>query len=399
MRVFVRGPSLHMKSTLKLPQLILNLSVLIFSCIQIILFALIPILVEKLSLPFEKIIGSLAIGTCFFVWGSPFWARKSESWGRLPVLRIALFSLALSTTALVGLLLFAHELSSTMIFLGLMLSRIIYGVFTSGLIPVTQLLRLDLEKTQDVGAMFSHSFYINVGRTLGLFLLLIVDKHFLILLSSLASLNLLLCAGVFFISGTPRSRDEELPARMPRAFLLPFLITILFTAYVGILHSSLGHTLQNVFSLRGEEATVLMSKLLISSSALMVLVQALGHRVFRNKLGLGFSTGLILLALGALNLSSLLSLTHLWISMMVLAAGIGLIQPSHLALIHRRFKGREFSTKIGFIGSGNTIGYAIGGTLAALFLQSGLGTLSLIIIALLFLCAAGLYFEVLLENS
>jgi MFS family permease len=375
-----------------LKTLILNLSVSTFSCVQIILFALIPVLSESLMISYEKIIGSLALGSALFIFGSPYWSARSEKIGKLKVLRIGIIALAVSLILLIVPLMVSLDSDSSLILLTL--SIIIYGHFDSALIPVAQLLRLESQEANSK-AIYSHSFWLNFGRTLGLILLLSVEKHFLILLLSIISaLFSTLVLTRFIEESVLESQKVRIKTKLDHLFLLPLSVSILFTTYVGILHSRLGAKLKNVFNLSGDEATVLMSKVLILGSVLMAITQVLAGKFVRNYVAFTFFGGLLILGIGALRLSDLNVVQDLWFSLSLISMGIGLIQPSHLSLVHQIYKEKDFGHKLGLLSSGNTIGYALGGFIASLFLKNALIGVSLIIIALLYILASGQYYKV-----
>src|SRR5690606_20823054 len=142
-------------------------------------------------------------------------------------------------------------------------------------------------------------------------------------------------------------------------------VTVLFTGYVGLLHSSLGHSLELVFSLTGSEASHLMAQVLFLGSIVMAISQILARLALRNNFKLTLFIGLTLLSVGAIVLAFMDQERELWLAISFISAGVALIQPGHLALVHTLFPTEKLGKEIGILSSGNTIGYAFGGGLAA----------------------------------
>jgi MFS family permease len=233
--------------------------------------------------------------------------------------------------------------------------------------------------------MFSHSLALNLGRTLGpLFILLGHEHiHYILILIAVWSLLLVTLPEKQSPHLTPEGTPLKLRAELTGLILIPFIVTILFTTYTGILHSSLGHTLKGVFNLTGLEASQLMAKVLLLGSALMALTQVSGKILLRNHFRLGLLLGLGSLTTGAVLLAFMDREAQLWISISLISIGIALVQPSHLALIHELFPKKAIGRKIGLLATGNTIGYAIGGAITSLFLKIEINKIALIVVGLL----------------
>lgn len=74
---------------------------------------------------------------------------------------------------------------------------------------------------------------------------------------------------------------------------------------------------------------------------------------------------------------------ELWLAISFISAGVALIQPGHLALVHTLFPTEKLGKEIGILSSGNTIGYAFGGGLAALLLGVNIYKFALLMILVL----------------
>lgn len=383
------------KSWLKKNLLILN--TLTFSSTQILLFTLLPILSEQMSVSLSVIIGCFSLGSFLFLWGAPYWSSKSDKIGRDQVMSIGLFGLATSFFLMVVLLNFSIPLGATITLALLLMSRILYGTLASSIVPVAQLSFADLNKSGDyISRMFSHSLALNIGRSLGPLLLLVGHNHLETLLLSISAWSFSLLVMNFILATPMKNAGLNIPhsvaafsqwKSIASSMKLPLLLTILFTTYTGLLHSSLGDTLTKVFSLTGVEASTLMAKVLLVGSVVMIVSQIIGKMLLQNKLKLTMGIGLASLTVGAILFALLAKEAHVWFAIGFVSLGIALIYPSHMALVHANYPKESIGKNVGLLASGNTIGYALGGALASLFLNFNINIIALLIVASLCLVA------------
>ena len=374
-------------------KLLLVLNTLTFASTQILLFTLLPILSEKLSVSLSTIIGCFSLGSFLFLWGAPFWSSRSDKVGRDQVMSVGLLGLSVSFFIIVVLVHFSLPLGGALTLVALLLSRILYGALASAIVPVAQLKNADLAQDgEHISKMFSHSLALNVGRSLGPLLLLVGKNDIETLLLSISAWTFLLLILNFFMSSPKTAPHKNVASSLSTysewksvatLIWLPLLVTILFTSYTGVLHSSLGETLKNVFTLSGVEASTLMAKVLLLGSVAMILAQVMGKIFFKKNIKLALTLGLISLVIGALLLAFMKDFTQLNIAIVLISMGIALIYPSHLALVHENYPKETMGKNIGVLASGNTIGYALGGAVASLMMSFELHKVALIIVALL----------------
>jgi MFS family permease len=368
----------------------LSLNTLTFASTQILLFTLFPLLAEKLSLSLSSIVASFSFGTFLFLWGSPYWSSKSDSLGRDKVMSYGLTGLGISFAIIVALMHFPSALSAQVTLGLLVLSRFIYGALASSIVPVAQLIRSEMgHEGEHVKNMFTHSLTLSLGRMLGPILLLVSATHVETLLLAVSVWSfILLGLNVYFKSESKtHHHDIATPPKWSEVggeVIWPLLITILFTSYTGVLHSTLGGTLQEKFSLQSLEASTLMAKVLLGGSIVMAIVQLVGKFFVKNHLRPTLFLGLFSLCLGAILLTLMTLPIQLWVAIALISLGIALIHPSNLALVHQG-SSHTLGKKVGLLSSGNTIGYALGGTLASIFLGLGINFLSYSILAALVL--------------
>ena len=376
-----------------LKKILLILNTLTFASTQILLFTLLPILSEKLSVSLSVIIGCFSLGSFLFLWGAPYWSSKSDKIGRDPVMNIGLAGLSISFFILVVLFNFSLPMGETVTFVMLIISRVIYGSLASAIVPVAQLKNADMaQEGEHISGMFSHSLALNIGRTIGPLLLLFGKDHLDTLLLSIAAWSFFLLIMNFITSSKELASHKDIASSLSNSsewrdvagkIWLPLLLTILFTSYTGILHSSLGHTLEKVFSLTAMDASTLMAKVLLLGSLAMVVTQVFGKILLKKKIRLTLFLGFLALLKGALILAFMNHTYHMYAAIVLISIGIALIYPSHLALVHQNYPKESMGKNIGLISSGNTIGYALGGALASLLLNHDINKMALGLILLL----------------
>ncbi|WP_374032638.1 hypothetical protein [Bdellovibrio bacteriovorus] len=81
-----------------------HLNTTTFSAIQMMTFTLIPFIAEKGSLSLSSVVLSFSVGSFLFLWSSPFWASRSDNWGRMKVLSVGMLGLFISTAILTAVL-------------------------------------------------------------------------------------------------------------------------------------------------------------------------------------------------------------------------------------------------------------------------------------------------------
>lgn len=347
-----------------------------FSATQAALFVMYPILAERLGLSASAVVGCFSVGSFLFLWSSPFWAAQSEGHQRLPVLRAGLYGAIAALLSLIALLSFGSALPPLLCLLLLGLSRIIYGLTTSAIVPVAQALLGSTENTRErVRSLATLSMFLNLGRLFG--------PLFAIPFLTLSPISLLAVPLLLFFAVLPLSGKEKLRvrARSVREFRLRdlwpkdqnqrwiALLALLTTSVVGILQSSLGIYLQESFALTSEEASALMAKLLILAVLTTVLVQFILRSTMRHPWQGSMPLGAFALAVGSLGLFLKQDWIVLYGSVVVLSAGVALLTPSYTAAMSLEAQSEGQGRSAGNLSTAHTLGYALGGLLTSIGLQ------------------------------
>ena len=372
-------------STTNQSLMIAYLNTLTFSCVQILLYTTIPYIAEQTSLQTATIIGAISVGSFIFAFMGPFWASNSDNWGRKRVLSFGMFGMFFSFLLLCSLFIFNKELTLTIKIAIIFISRIIYGLLASAVVPVSQAWQLDLIDTKDkLKVLTRNSMCLNVGRVLGPVLILIKKVDFEHMIYAGTVWVLFLALGCFFTSSN--TKNEKIQSKEIKALkieipkyqwkelfkesMIPILLALIFTSFIGVLHSTLGHHLKITFALKGDEASVLMAKMVLISSLFALLVQQSSQWIFKGEWKLRLVVGASGLIIGSFILTSAATISAAWAALMVISVGLALIPPVYLALIsHSASATNVTGKKIGFASIAHSLGYAFGAGLIALSMK------------------------------
>lgn len=366
---------------------LVNLNTITFSAVQILLFTMLPFIAESLNLSLSLIIGFFSLGSFLFLWSAPYWSAKSDYAGRMNILNIGMIGQFVSFLILFLLIIYSSKLPETLTIILLLLSRIIYGAFSSAIIPVSQALQLDLcVKEAYLKSMLSNSMSLNLGRMIGpVYVLVNGDSPIGLMKGVLIWVTLLVGANFFCKRLEPKNRLVQ-KEKMRFDFKLitknmkwVFLLALLFTSFVGTLHNTFGVHIKELFSLDSTQTSVLMAKFLLGSSIMAVVTQYASKKFFNDPWQGPLIIGAFTLFCGAMGFALGTSSIQIWISMIVVSIGIAMIPPSYLTLTTVFAPTTERGKQFGMVNAANTIGYTAGGIFTALTLRLFSHHLALII--------------------
>lgn len=345
-----------------------------FTANQSALFVLYPVLAERLGLSAATIAGTFACGSFLFLWGSPFWAARSEGEQRLPVLRVGIYGSIAALLSLIVLLAFGSALPAALCLGVLALSRVVYGLSASAVVPVAQaLIGTTADLRERVKSLATLSMFLNLGRLFGPVLVLPLLAY--------SPLVILIVPLLIFFSLLPLTGKRKLAfeTSMIRDFRLRdlwpnesnqqwlYILAVLTTAVLGLLQSSLGAYLQETQGLSPDAASKMMAKLLLIAGANTVFVQFLLRNFMRHPWQGSMPLGAWALGFGSLGLFFAPGPLSPYISIVILSAGIALLTPSYTSAmsLHAR---QEQGRSAGNLSTAHTLGYAFGGLLSSLAL-------------------------------
>lgn len=354
------------------------LSTTLFGLVQFLVIAFYPFLAEAANLSLGQIILSFTLGSLIFIWGAPFWAKKSDDLGRLPILGIGLLGL---TASLLGLLVIIEvDFSPRTSFTLLIINRLFYGITASAIVSVVQAWWRD-EKDKITQNMMTHSMGLNLGRMLAPICVLLLQGELRPLLWILALLAFTL-SGLALFGGQKTVTFKNTESREIK-FSRPFMIALISTTFLGYLHSTLAAYLKAKFILTSITAAEVMSEVLLYSSIIVLILQMIFRQMKPLKGKTLFWIAGISWFLASVLLGQLNTYRELWIAITLLSIGIASITPAYLSCIPAG--GRA----AGMMGAVQTLGLTLGGAFGFFVLQ-GLSNFEL---PLLILCAF-LFFSV-----
>ena len=379
--------ALQVNRNLKLS--IAYLNTFLFSCVQMILYVTIPYISEVSHISIAHIAGSISIGSLLFAFTGPFWASMSDKWGRKKVLGIGMVGLSSSFLLLSSIFALNPHLDLNTKILLIYVSRILYGLLSSAIVPVSQAWQLDLSPNMHrMKVLTRNSMCLNLGRLLGPIIVLVKQVNFdqLIYVSTAIILTLAL-AEIFTKSEVSEKMQGQHNfsiagyKKLVKLSVLPIFLALIFTSFIGILHSTLGHHLKVIFNIRGEQATLLMAKIVIAISLIGLCSQFISQKIPKTKWKWILNTGSISLLVGAFYLNAAMTLGNVWIAVCILGVGLSLIPPVYLALISKKNTDENvYGRQVGLASIAHSLGYALGAGIMALSLKLNLISITFAIV-------------------
>lgn len=165
-----------------------------FAMYQSFCLTIYPLLANKLGLSLSELISIFGVGSFLFLFSAPGFTFLSESFGAKSILILTMMGMLVSIFALLWALEggFSQSESEMMLWV----SRIIYGLFAGGVVPVSQTFFADHSGGGLLGRFALHAQATTLGRVLGPVLgYLAVEGYLFVVLSGL----LLLVAMILFV--------------------------------------------------------------------------------------------------------------------------------------------------------------------------------------------------------
>ena len=357
------------------------LNTFLFSCVQMILYVTIPFISEVSGISIAHIAGSISIGSLCFAFTGPFWASMSDKWGRKKVLGIGMLGLGTSFLLLSSIFALNPHLELTTKIALIYISRFSYGLLASAIVPVSQAWQLDLSPNAErIKILTRNSMCLNLGRLCGPIIVLIKGVNFdhLIYVATF----LIVTLAIVEILSTKESNEfnegkmgtHKISVQFYKGLIkqsvLPIFLALIFTSFIGILHSTLGHHLKNVFNIRGETATLFMAKIVFAISIIGFLSQYIGQKLPKSKWKWILNTGATTLMIGAFLLNSADTFNKIWIAISILGVGLALVPPVYLSLISKKHSNENiYGKQVGLASVAHSLGYALGAGIMALCLK------------------------------
>lgn len=351
---------------------------------QSVVFAVLPMLGRELALhemlwrlpftelslaPQEMAITALsALTALVFFMTSPFWGRKSDVWGRKPIIIIGLFGYTVGTllfnaVAWMGLV---GILGGGFLYALLLLGRAIHAALMSATHPASAAYMVDVTDIQQrAQGMAKLQAFNQLGVMLGPALAWFVAFSYLTPLYLQAGFAALVAVLVwrYLPNIEPHSQGGQRPRRMAyldARYRLFIFIGFALYSLLGMVQQTLGFYFQDLLSLDGVAAAQWFSAAMIVSSGAMLFAQFVVVQRFRGPpmhllyMGMPFSClGYLLLALSG-------SLAMLLAAMALFGFGMGLTAPAYGASASMVVEPHEQGGLAGLLGSVAGLGFVAG---------------------------------------
>lgn len=364
------------------------LNTLTFSCVQMILYTTIPYISEQTGVATATIIAAISVGSLLFAGFSPYWATRSDALGRKKVLSFGMLGMGLSFILLSSLFIFNDILPLSAKIAIVFLARIVYGLLASAIVPVSQAWQLDLiDEAEKIKVMTRNSMCLNLGRILGPVIILFKKVNFEFMIYGATIWILTLATSCFLTSSSAlRNSSNAQPLTFKeilreqsqkwkvsiRESLYPILLALIFTGFVGILHTFLGHHLKVTLDIRGDQATVLMAKIVLVLSLIALIVQQTSIWLLKSAWKPRVLIGSSSLVAGSFVLMQATSEAQIWFSVVLISFATALIPPAYLALVSQSQSAQKetvYGKKVGLASIAHSLGYALGAALIALSMK------------------------------
>lgn len=353
-----------------------------------ILYVTIPYISEVSSISISHIAGSISIGSLLFAFTGPFWASMSDRYGRKKILGVGMVGLGTAFLLLSSIFALNPHLELNTKIALIYLSRLVYGLLASAVVPVSQAWQLDLYPNKDrIKVLTRNSMCLNLGRITGPILVLFKGVNFDELIYVYTAIIITLALYEIFATEEKNSWNKDAHkiklenyVGLVKKSMLPILLALIFTSFIGILHSTLGHHLKTVFNIRGDVATIFMAKIVIVISILGFLTQFISQKTIKKQEASETKSnfrwkammfvGSLTLILGAVILNNATVTRDIWIAVCILSLGLSLIPPVYLSLISKKSSSEnEYGKQVGLASVAHSLGYALGAGLMALVLK------------------------------
>ncbi|WP_141215583.1 MFS transporter [Hahella sp. CCB-MM4] len=357
-----------------------HISVLIMGTLQSALLACLPLLIAKTPMTaslWSWLIGGGLLGFVFF---GPIWGKLTDRY--TPVRTLAWTFAGLSTAHLLLLATLSTAIFQPtefwLILGGLVLSRLVYAVFASGVFSAAQASVITPLSSNTRSHLARLNAANQAGRILGpLLVAACAWYNALLSLYLLGIICLLMSWSLFFrskrlpcaTSVKPSPREPTDNQQINWNDVLPELsMAFCLTFFLGAIQFSLGPYLQHQYGLSPEEATHQLSGMLAISAFTMVITALVLIPWLQNRTRSYLTVMLATISVGSLMLGSSQSIITLTGGLILACMGVTLSTPYYGQQLRDRWPERQGLIG-GILTSAHTIGYGVGTLAGGLLFQ------------------------------
>ncbi len=355
--------------------MILFISLICIGMGKTVMFSILPALGRKMGLSELQVTAIFATNAAAWVIFSPIWGRKSDHWGRRPVILIGFFGYAVSLVALA--MVTDMGLSKTwplyIVYPLMVLARLIFGVVGSGSVPAAQAYVTDRTSRQErAGGIARLAGAFGFGSMIGPALGGVIAVY----LGFLAPIYFV--AGMAFLSGIliwyylPERTEPTESKKVERvSFMLPEVLPfVLGSAIVGV-GMAVSQQLIVYYSIdilgMSEALATKNGGIGLMVSALMTLFVQLAIIPRLNiSPGIILKAGILFIVIAFAVMAAAQDFYVMMIAMGLYGIGFGFAMPSASAAVSLSVGTDKQGATAGLISAGQSVGNIIGALAAGL---------------------------------
>lgn len=304
---------------------------------QAVLLILTPLILSNTKMTLADIAIITSFGSALFLFSTGYWSRKLRSWSYTKVLRWGLMGFALSHLIL-GLVIWCSEQGELVLqyqLLGLLLARIVHGLFSSAIVPTCQAWLIATSSKNDSNhSLAMNSAAIAGGRFIApLISSFLLTVHWLLPLAVIATIPVINSA---LLGSTPKpseptsvnsqtrssSKDVETIRLDKRLLLLALCLLCMCHAILTFIASPIALKELGLSAAKSAEQLAIIMSI---SAAIMIIYHSLIAKFARSKHLLVLLLGNLLLAVSCLILFSS-SVNKLYFALPILNLAFAMIQ-------------------------------------------------------------------------
>ena len=338
-----------------------------FSMGQTVLFAVAGPVIREIGLSEIQLGMIVSAAALMFVIASPVWGGLSDRFGRKRVILFGLVTYSLVSFAFAGTmdLGVSGVLPAITVFVGLLLLRLVYAAFGSGIQPSSVALMADLSSDKErssavaiIGAAFGFGMILGPAAAA-----LLVDFGVLVPLYVIAGLGLIgACNVLFFLDEPERVTDTARETdKLDLKLLLPvMLIALLLFSGISALQQTMAFYVQDFLGADAETAARMTGLCFVVMAVATLLVQGGLIQILKPSPNVLLRLGLPTLVVGITLYAFPVAFWQIVLASAVMGIGFGLANPGTIAAASLRVPETSQGAAAGMIQAMMAAGYVFG---------------------------------------
>jgi hypothetical protein len=156
----------------------------------------------------------------------------------------------------------------------------------------------------------------------------------------------------------------------------------LFASFIEMFNMSLAAKIQSILTVPSVVASTIGAQFFLAAGVLILLIQGMHFFWMPLSVTRGMGVGASLLWGGAWVFHLTTSQQVLWLAVLCIAAGVAILPPTYLALLRQQGSSQSYGQRAGWLSAYHTLGFAVGGGLAALCFAWNDGLVGLVLVGL-----------------